>query len=317
MSPAESPADSPGYRRFAARSVAAGFYAMSSLGKLHPDSRPERHGVERLMGVPYGGGHAQRLDVYRRADLAGPAPVALYVHGGAFRSLSKDTHWLFALAFARRGYVVFNIDYRLAPQHRYPAGLIDAAEALRWVSEHAEEYGGDAGRIVLAGESAGANLVASLAIATSFRREEPFARALWDADIRPRAVAACYGAFQVSDRARHIPEGLPWLPRQLMLDLPAAYLPLDGSPADLADPVCVLEAADAPARPLPAFFLPVGTGDPLLRDTKRMAAALGRLGAPHEARYYPGEWHGFNALIWRKQARESWQHLFDFVGAWV
>ena len=59
------------------------------------------------------------------------------MHGGAFQSLSKDTHWLMGLAFARRGYVVFSINYRLAPKHRFPAGLQDACTAARWVHENA------------------------------------------------------------------------------------------------------------------------------------------------------------------------------------
>jgi acetyl esterase len=60
------------------------------------------------------------------------------------------------------GFVVFNIDYRLAPTHKFPAAFDDAARALAWVREQAPKYGGDASRIVIAGESAGGNLTASL-----------------------------------------------------------------------------------------------------------------------------------------------------------
>src|SRR5262245_5744568 len=83
----------------------------SRLGRLHPLADPERHGVERIKDVPYqpSGLAAHRLDIYRRRDLTGPLPIVLYVHGGAFRILSKDSHWVMALAFARRGFLVFNI----------------------------------------------------------------------------------------------------------------------------------------------------------------------------------------------------------------
>ncbi|MFO0635528.1 MAG: alpha/beta hydrolase [Nannocystaceae bacterium] len=88
--------------------------------------------------------------MYRPQGAAESRPVVLYVHGG-FRVLSKDSHWIMGLAFARAGYVVFNIGYRLAPRHPFPAALQDAAAALAWVHEHAARAGGDASRLVLAG----------------------------------------------------------------------------------------------------------------------------------------------------------------------
>jgi alpha/beta hydrolase fold len=71
---------------------------------------------------------AHRDDVVGRAERrhkGPPWPIVFYVHGGAFRILSKDTHWVMALSFARRGFVVFNVSYRLAPKHRFPAPLED------------------------------------------------------------------------------------------------------------------------------------------------------------------------------------------------
>src|SRR6185369_7165240 len=105
--------------------------------------------------------------------------------GGGFRILSKDTHWIMALAFARRGFQVFNINYRLAPKHRFPAAVEDACAAWSFLAHHARAWDIDPERVVLAGESAGANLVTSLAVATSFRREEPYARAAFEAPLTP------------------------------------------------------------------------------------------------------------------------------------
>ena len=77
--------------------------------------------------------------------------------------LSKDTHRVMALAYARRGYVVFTINYRLGPEHLFPAPLEDASpHALVWVREHCARFGGDPSRLAIAGESAGANLVTAL-----------------------------------------------------------------------------------------------------------------------------------------------------------
>src|SRR5439155_19026230 len=127
------------------------------------------------------------------------------IHGGGFRILSKDTHWVMGLAYARRGYLCANISYRLAPRHPYPAAVADACAAYAWVVERIREHGGDAARLVLAGESAGGNLVTALAVAASYRRSEPYARAVWDTGVSPAAVIAACGILQVSDTERFAP----------------------------------------------------------------------------------------------------------------
>src|SRR5690606_7801756 len=137
-------------------------------------------------------------------DRDGPLPTVLYVHGGAFRSLSRRTHWLMGLAFARAGFVVANVDYRLAPAHPFPAAVQDVCAAYTWWAAHAADHGGDPGRLVLAGESAGANLVTSLAICAAWRRPEPWARAVFDAGVAPRAVLPACGILQVSRAERFL-----------------------------------------------------------------------------------------------------------------
>jgi acetyl esterase len=66
-------------------------------------------------------------------------------------------------------------------------------------------------------------------------------------------------------------------------------------------------------RPLPAFFAPVGTRDPLLDDTRRLEKALGMLNVPCEARYYPGGIHAFHALVWDPAARRCWRDALAFL----
>jgi acetyl esterase len=300
----------------------ATWLALSQAGRL-PNARPERHGVERITGVPYlDDGHAAHgLDVYRPVKREGPLPVVLYVHGGGFRILSKDTHWLMAIAFARRGYVVFNIDYRLAPQHPVPAAVEDGCAALVWAMENAARYGGDASRLVLAGESAGANLVTSLAVASSWPRPEPWARRVWDVGAHPGAVLPACGIFQVTDVDRFARrKRIGAFVRDRLREVEDAYLPPThprGPARDLADPLLWLERAPPPERPLPPFFTAVGTADVLLDDTRRLKAALDRLGVPCEARYYPGEVHAFHAMIWRPNARAFWRETFTFLGRHV
>src|SRR5262249_25588668 len=90
-----------------------------------------------------------------------------------------------------------------------------------------------------------------------------------------------------------------------------------GPARDLADPLLWLERAPPPERPLPPFFAGVGTADVLLDDTRRLKAALERLGTPCEVRYYPGEVHAFHALVWRPSAGAFWRESFAFLDRYV
>ncbi len=310
-------------RRAGALIVDNVFRGLATAGKLHPLSRPERHRVEVLSDIPYQPGEARHhhLDIYRPTGQQGKLPIILYVHGGGFRILSKDTHWVMALSFARRGYLVFNINYRLAPEHPYPAAIQDCCAALAWVAQNAHRYGGDIGRLAFAGESAGANLVTALALATSYSRPEPWAQSIYDLDLRPRAVLPACGMLQVTDphRFRRRKAKIATFIHDRLLEVSEAYLGR-GAPADaldLADPLVFLERGTPPSRPLPPFFVPVGTKDPLLDDSRRLKAALDNLGTPCDVRYYPGEIHAFHALVWRPNAQACWRHTFEFLDQYL
>lgn len=306
-------------RARAGRVALDAFWSTLAQTRHLPRARPESHGVERLPDIPYldTARVHHTLDVYRPIQRSGPLPVVLYVHGGAFRILSKDTHWLMAIAFARRGYVVFNINYRLAPEHPFPAAVEDGCAALAWVVENAARFGGDPARIVLAGESAGANLVTSLAVATSWPRPEPWARRVWEVGARPCAVLPACGILQVTDVDRFARrKRLSSFLQDRLAEMERAYLPVGhplGAARDLANPLVWLEHAEAPVRPLPPFFAGVGTADVLLDDSRRLEAALRRLGVPCEVKYYPGEVHAFHAMVWRPAARAFWRDTFRFL----
>ena len=292
------------------------FHGLSSAGRLLPSSRPEAHGVEVIRDVPYAGSPEpwHRLDIYRPTNPTRALPVVLYVHGGGFQLLSKDTHWMMGLIFARAGYVVCNISYRLAPKHPFPAALEDTCAALEWVARHVSEYGGDPDHVVFAGESAGANLACALTIATCYRRTEPYAERAWNAGIVPRAVVLGCGILQVSDPARFARRRkLPLWVIRMLADISEGYIPGATANAALADPLLILEQAHKPDRPLPPFFAFAGTRDPILDDTRRVEAALRALHVPHEVRFYPGELHAFHALTMRKAARDCWRDKLSFL----
>jgi acetyl esterase/lipase len=93
-----------------------------------------------------------------------PAPAVVYCHAGGFALGNLDTDHRQCLELARRARcTVVSVDYRLAPEHRYPAALSDAAAVLNWVAANATELGVDAGRLAVAGSSAGGALAACMA----------------------------------------------------------------------------------------------------------------------------------------------------------
>jgi len=294
---------------------------ISKLSYKHPGANPSLYGVRVQRDLRYGRPDVPEhvLDVYMPAVKPGQRmPIVLYVHGGGFRLLSKASHWMMAVAFARRGYLVFNIDYRLAPRHAFPAALEDVNRAWLWILDNAHRFGGDTSRIVVAGESAGANLVSSLAIETSYKRSEPFAQELFDRGVQPQAVMAACGIFQVSDVERLYRDNpLPGIITDWLVDMRDTYLggSFTRTPPRLrlADPLLVLEEGIQPDRPLPPFFLPVGGSDILVDDTMRMARSLRRLGAVAEHRVYPGELHAFHMMPWRAATRRLWADTFTFL----
>lgn len=307
-------------QRLVGATLNVGLRTISRLGRLLPSSRPYLEAVTTEANVPYlgTGARAHVLDVVRPRSHAGePLPIVLYLHGGGFRILSKDTHWMMAGAFGAHGFLVFNANYRLSGEAPYPAAVEDAGAALAWVLDHAEQYGGDPSRVVLAGESAGANLACALAVASCFEREEPIARDLAARGFVPAAVVAMCGLLEVSGWERFDAISMPQIARDRIDQVCRAYLGdhagRNGAHLDLANPLSVLESDAALVRPLPPFVASVGTRDPVLDDTRRLERALARRGVRHHVSYHADEVHAFQALVWRPEARRAWRELFEFL----
>jgi acetyl esterase len=305
--------------RAGASAIRSALTGIAYAGKMHPAARAWMSGVEVERNIPYrrGGDPAHLLDIYRPADMEGPLPVFLYIHGGGFRILSKDTHWMFGAGYAKRGFLVFNINYRLSPQGVFPDQVVDVAMALKWVLENAERYGGDLSRLVYGGESAGANLSLALAVAGCWPRPEPFAKVVWEAAPKPLAVIPHCGMLQVSRAERYLEnDKLPVWIRDRIAQVCRGYLPDTSGDPDryaLADPLVFLETAAPPERPLPAMFSVCGTADPILEDTRRLRRALNRFDVDAEVRIYKGGIHAFHAFIWDELALRSWRDQDDFL----
>lgn len=290
----------------------------TTLARFHPRARKQRAALDIVRDMPYlpTGDRAHLLDMYRPTNTPGPWPVCVYVHGGSFRILSKDTHWVPAVQFARSGYLTFVINYRLSPAHRFPAALEDVAHAVAWVMASAPDHGGDTSRLVVAGESAGANLALAFAIGATYVRDEPYAKRIFDSGIVPKAIVPACGILQVSgpERFKSADTGkLAELIYGRIAGVGAAYLPdVHACWPSLADPLLVLEQGEQPARPFPLVVAGVGDGDPIVDDTRRLEIALTKLGVTHDIRTYPGG-HAFEMLVWRESARHYWRDTMAFL----
>ncbi|MFC4242156.1 alpha/beta hydrolase [Gryllotalpicola reticulitermitis] len=107
------------------------------------------------------------LVLYTPAGTTGPRPIVLWVHGGGFISSSPSTVADFAIMLADAGYTVASLDYTLAPAATHPTPVRQANAALTFLEKHAGSYGGDPGRIVVGGDSAGAQIASELAAVQS------------------------------------------------------------------------------------------------------------------------------------------------------
>jgi len=277
--------------------------------------------VEVVRDVAYAAtGHPQqRLDVFLpKARTTSARGAIVYVHGGAFQYLSRRTHAHIAMRFALEGFVVFNMDYRLAPLNPYPACMEDASAAMVWIARHADQFGVDSSRLVIAGESAGANIAVTVAVAGSIEQRAPWARRLFNEVPRLRGCIAACGVFCVDDphwreseRAKEASNRKIFRSMKERFDDPWNYSGVSGFESMAA--VRILESSLATNRPLPELFAFVGGRDPVEEDTRRVVASYRGRGAHVIAHAYPGQRHAFHALSLGSASRDVWRRQLAFA----
>ncbi len=222
---------------------------------------------------------------------SGPHPVLLYLHGGGWVAGSPKSHRRLVQRFAEAGYLTVNLDYRLAPEHPFPAGYDDCAFAARWVHENAARWNGAADRIAIGGDSAGGNLAAAVAVGPGHTF---------------RAALLIYGIFDFAGAVERGAMGIEGVAR--------AYLDA-GYPAALADPR-VSPIRNVTSK-FPPTFLIVGSADALLPESRAMAEALKTAGVPHELRVVSDMIHGFIQFDMLEQCRQSLAAMFAFLKRWL
>ncbi|WP_419898873.1 alpha/beta hydrolase [Roseomonas sp. USHLN139] len=219
------------------------------------------------------------LRLYRGALSESPQPCLLFLHGGGWVLGSLATHDALCRALAQRlGAAVLAVDYRLAPEHPYPAALDDALATLRWLAAQAAALNIDAGRIAVGGDSAGGNLAAILAL---MGRDGSAPRSVFQMLLYP-AVDLRLGA----DRYPRPSEAMI-LTGATMRWFIGHYLPDEAQRSDWrASPLLAPSLAGAP----PAFLLTCGQ-DPLCDEGLDYAARLQAEGVQVTALHLSGEAH--------------------------
>jgi acetyl esterase len=130
-------------------------------------TQPEPRAVAEVLNLTAGGPHGDiPLRLYRPARAVRPSPTLVYYHGGGWTMGDLDTHDVLCRQLAdESGFVVVAVDYRMGPEHRFPAAVDDVLAATRWLQARADTLGLDATRFAVGGDSAGGNLAAVVALA--------------------------------------------------------------------------------------------------------------------------------------------------------
>jgi len=269
-------------------------------------NRPKaRSGIRR---VSYGTEANQQMDVISPCSQETThLPILVYFLGGGCISDEKKNYRGICHKLASNGFLIFNVNYRLAPSKKFPTQLQDVACALKWIVEHAEKYGGDSSRIFLAGDSAGAQLASWYA--TALQKEELFEQAEIDAIIEKETVRGLLLFYGVYDF-------------DFLMESRSPFIGLYAKSV-LGDDIHTRNRYSWLASPmnhtsanLPPVFLCAGERDNLFEQTARYADVLESKGVnctPLLFSKSDAAQHGFLYFGWLKATRIAFHHAGRFL----
>lgn len=249
---------------------------------------PPVEGVEtRDLDVPgFEGGPPVRVRVYRPTARSEALPALLWMHPGGWVLGSIELDDLTAAQLAKDvECVVVSVEYRLAPEHPYPAALHDCYAALKWLAAESAGLAVDPNHIALGGSSAGGNLAAALALLARDRNE-----------VRPVYQLLIYPALDdrtAAEPGPDLPETLFWS-RRNSFDAWTAYLGRRPGANDVAEHAAPARATNLAG--LPPAYIGVGALDPFVDEDIDYARRLLAAGVPTELHVYPGACHAFDVF---------------------
>ncbi|QDZ06779.1 alpha/beta hydrolase [Sphingomonas panacisoli] len=224
------------------------------------------------------------LHIYKPEDAEGPLPAIYHIHGGGYVGGAASQLEVFHRPLVRAlNCVLVSVDYRLAPEHVFPAAIEDCYAGLRWTIEHAATLGIDTSRLGVMGESAGGGLAAALALLVRDRGDYTLAfQHLTYPMIDDRTCAG--------DQHPHTGEFI-WTPHNNHFGW-QALLGAEPGGADVSPYAAAARATDL--RSLPPTYIMTGALDLFLEEDMDYARRLIRAGVPTELHVYPGGFHGFD-----------------------
>jgi acetyl esterase len=265
-----------------ARQTIAALFAEAGIAP-----RDDVDAVDRAIPGPAG---EIGVRLYRPNDAAGPLPVLVYFHGGGMIANSVEVYDAVCRELSRgAGALVVSVEYRLAPEHRFPAAVDDAYAAAVWVHANAASIGGDAARVAVGGDSAGGNLAA---VVSQLARDRGGPEFVFQLLIYPAVGARGHSGSMAEFATGFLFERdeYDWLYEQYLDD-----------PLDALDPrVSPIAAEDFSALP-PALVVTAGH-DIMRDDAEHYAELLRRAGVPAETRRYETTIHAFLSLAGRIDA---------------
>lgn len=223
------------------------------------------------------------LRLYRGApvDAGSPQPVLVFFHGGGWVIGDLESHDTICRELAARaGVTVISVDYRLAPEHRFPAAVDDAIAATKWISGHASDLGIDIDRLAVGGDSAGGNLAAVVAL---------HARDNAGPAIRQQVLIYPVTDFDINTKSYQEMSDNPPVRRDTMVWFMDHYVPEMSARTDWR--AAPLRATDHSGLP-PGFVMTAGY-DPLCDEGQAYAKALETARTPCRHVCYEGQIHGF------------------------
>lgn len=241
------------------------------LRRIVPLSIPAPHGaIPARLYIP---------KTLRKSE--GLAPALVFFHGGGWVIGDLDTHDVACRKLAHEGeLILIAVDYRLAPEHKFPAAVEDAIAATRWIAANTGELGIDTSRLSVGGDSAGGNLAAVVALSA---REDNGPALAGQVLIYPATD------FAMNHPSHREPETSVLLTHSVIQWFRDHYL---GGAADGEDwRASPARAATLSALP-PAYVLTAGA-DPLRDEGEAYARRLEAAGVPVTYRHFPGQFHGF------------------------